>query len=67
MDLHTCNLCDLVLKNLRSGSKHLLDHHRKEMGEKPVTIDFMTKITTDIMGLADWKPTIKNEAELVSG
>ena len=65
MDLHTCNFCDLVLKNQKTGSHHLLYLHRKEMGEKPAPIKFMTRITKDIMGLTDYKPTTTNEVKLV--
>ena len=38
------------------------------MGDKPAPINFMTKITKDIMGLADYKPTtiddVKEEDKL---
>ena len=65
MDLHSCNICDLVVKNSKVGSNHLLKNHGKEMGEKPATINFMTRISADIMGLHDFKPTSKAESKLI--
>ena len=68
MNLHSWNIWDLVLKNETVGINHLLCSHMSEMGDKPAPINFMTKITKDIMGLADYKPTtiddVKEEDKL---